>query len=498
MPLRNLAETVEAMHARSLVFLMLALALLAACEKPFEPTASSDIAFSIFGHLDAAADTQWVRVMPIRQSLGTVPGPIDAIVTLEEIETGTTVLMSDSLIQYLPVNLRGEGLFAHNFSTTMPIVPGRHYRLTVTRSDGASASATVLIPVWESPTMVINHRFLVPNNPNHPLLARPSGTIQGTRHFAMVLGDGDLLRPTWSGGDKHNLELGTDARPSGPQVVTAVASGVEWLYGAGAQLRDVSTPEAVNNFEGQGLGFFGGVQTHVFPFAWCTPLQRTSICTITFSPRSATLVGVVTNGCTGEPIAPVDGGLPKAVQVRLLGPPAGGVRYETTDGSGTFKFIGMEPGAAYSLALEQLPRFEFGVLLPSTFLPLEIENVLLGEAAVDTLSIVMEHRGGCPPPDLPDEAGVDGVITNAATGARLAGANIYLSQGPGGPYVTHADQNGFYQIGFITPGVYRLRVSHPGFVTHEETLPMAPRDRHTRSIQLVPVSATAEGVSLKP
>src|SRR5688572_20013007 len=86
---------------RSVMSLLLAPLLVAGCEKPFEPLATSGIVFSIYGQLEATRDTQWVRVMLMRESVETSPGPIDAVVTLEEIETGSKVVMSDSLTRYL-------------------------------------------------------------------------------------------------------------------------------------------------------------------------------------------------------------------------------------------------------------------------------------------------------------------------------------------------------------------------------------------------------------
>lgn len=403
------------MNVRSLVSVALAFPLLAGCEKPFEPLAPSDLVFSIYGHLDAALDTQWVRVTPIRESLATLPEPIDAVVTLEEIETGTTVTMSDSLSRYLPVNLGGAGLFAHNYSTTMSMVPGRHYRLTATRSDGAAASATVLIPVWQSPTLVLTHRFRSPSSINSIELGPGSGVIRGTRYLGMVLGRNNsaeccewripsyeeflqIRLPAAFEGDGHDVQvswLPGDDRPSyipyppdslGPKRILAIASGEPWPYDPSTPLRELTHGSVIDNIEGRGVGFLAGIHTYVFPFAWCTPLERTSSCTITFSPRSATLVGMVTNGCTGGPLLDV--------RVQLLGPPENGIRSDTTGVSGMVQFHGLEPGASHSLTLTTpVPPGKF---FPD-FFPAEVENVVVAEAAVDTVSIEMTHRRNCLP-----------------------------------------------------------------------------------------------------
>ena len=399
---------------RSLLLLG-ALLLIAGCERPFDPIATSDVVFSIYGHLDAAQDTQWVRVAPIRESLTTLPEAIDAVVTLEEMETGATVVMSDSLTRYLSVNL-DEVVYAHNYSTTMPMVPGRHYRLTATRSDGAASSATVLVPAWQSPTLVANHAFAFPTTTNPANIGAVysyGGTISGTRHLGMVFGGRNfaeccewrrpipeeflpVTRPAEFEGDDHGVQLDwsfANALPSwiGTRLgikgkwIIAIASGEEWPYGASMQLREVSHPAAINTIEG-GVGFLAGVHTYVFPFAGCTPLERNIPCTITFSPSSANLIAVVTNGCTGGP-------LPDA-RVQLLGSREDGIRLETTGANGKVQFPGMKPGAAHSLSIETpVPPGK----QMSDFFPVEIENVVLGEAEVDTVSIVMTHRENCMP-----------------------------------------------------------------------------------------------------
>ncbi len=404
--------------SRSIAVLLLGCSLVAACEEPFEPIAESDLAFSIYGNLDAGADTQWVRVMPIRASLETLPDAIDAVVTLEEIETGMTVQMSDSVFRFQPRFLGETDLYAHNFSTTMPIVPGRQYRLTATRSDGASATATVRIPTFESPTMQV----IVGVAPT------VQGNIRGTRYLAMVLGREiippecqlplpfhqeflPVTTPARSADDDHRMQLSWPILGPRPSYVSypppcdmeakrvlAIATPEPWQFPPTMDDRLLThMASAVDNVEGDGLGFLAGIYTHVFPYDVCSPAAGRISCTVTFSPRSATLVGLALNGCTGEPIAPVTkGGLPKQVRVELRGPPDGGIRYDTTDLSGVFRFEGVEPGEPYSLSLEQLPQFEFGVEVPSEFIPVDIDGVVLQEAAVDTLTIVMARRKNCP------------------------------------------------------------------------------------------------------
>ena len=377
------------------------LLVLASCEKPFEPLAPSDLAFSIYGYLDAAADTQWVRVMPIRQSLETPAGPIDAVVTLEEVETGATVVMSDSISRYLPMFGDVE-VYAHNFSTTMPMVPGRRYRLTATRSDGANAWATVLVPTFETPTLQVSNRFSLPASSNSTSMPLPSGLISGTRYLGMVLGREDIpalcnwpfpihqeflpiLHPAQADGEAHRVQMAwpmiIGSRPSyvppppedcplGPKRVLAIASGEVWLYGATASMRELAHPSLINRIEGQGLGFLAGVQTHIFPYDECTPLERASPCTITFSPRSAMLVGVTTDSCTGRPLSDIP--------LRLLSPSTNAIRYETTDIAGIFQFQGLEPEVPNSLALGR------GT---TNFFAFEVGDVVLAESAVDTVSV---------------------------------------------------------------------------------------------------------------
>ncbi|HET6569488.1 MAG TPA: hypothetical protein VFG50_16080, partial [Rhodothermales bacterium] len=128
-----------------LLRLLLLPALLAAtlvtssCETGFEPFDESDYYFSIFGYLDSRADTQFVRVTPLRDSLEASPAPFDGVVTLQDLSTGATTTWQDSVFII-------QGRVAHLFWSAQPIESGQTYRFSVERSDGAASTATVALP----------------------------------------------------------------------------------------------------------------------------------------------------------------------------------------------------------------------------------------------------------------------------------------------------------------------------------------------------------------
>jgi hypothetical protein len=103
------------------------------------------MAFSIYGYLDAMADTQWIRVAPFRSSIFSTSDPVDAVVTIEDLGTGRRIEMIPTLFTRVSANF-GDTLYAYNFKTVEPIEHGATYRLTAQRSDGAASSAVVEIP----------------------------------------------------------------------------------------------------------------------------------------------------------------------------------------------------------------------------------------------------------------------------------------------------------------------------------------------------------------
>lgn len=112
--------------------------------------------FSIFGALDVAADTQYIRVEPLADSVQVgSPAEIDAAVTLEHLGSGRTITLRDSFMELFA------GDSAHNFWTAESLEPGARYRLRVQGSDGASSQATTTLPD-APPAITHSNTFLLP------------------------------------------------------------------------------------------------------------------------------------------------------------------------------------------------------------------------------------------------------------------------------------------------------------------------------------------------
>lgn len=129
------------------------LVLLGGCDQSFQPLQKNErYHFSIFGYLDAAADTQWVRVGTVRQSINETPDPTGIKVTLEHIQSGQTAVMNDSVFTSRNVL---------NYWTTMDIENEQTYRITAEHADGKTSRVTVTTPKKLSPPYIT-----LSSNPN--------------------------------------------------------------------------------------------------------------------------------------------------------------------------------------------------------------------------------------------------------------------------------------------------------------------------------------------
>lgn len=117
------------------------ISFLSGCNQTFEPLEENDkYFFSIFGYLDASADTQWVRISPARERLSAPPEVPEMKVTLENVGTGHSVVMKDSLFGV------GSGFSYINFYTMADIEPGETYLVKAERPDGRASQAVLSTP----------------------------------------------------------------------------------------------------------------------------------------------------------------------------------------------------------------------------------------------------------------------------------------------------------------------------------------------------------------
>lgn len=120
---------------------LVVLAALAGCDEAVESTPGEARPFTLLGQLDADADTQAVRVIPIAPTIDALdPEAIDAVVMSTHLQRGESRTWRDSLVHY------ADGSQGHVFFAPFRAGYEETYRLDVTRSDGEAASVTVTVP----------------------------------------------------------------------------------------------------------------------------------------------------------------------------------------------------------------------------------------------------------------------------------------------------------------------------------------------------------------
>ncbi len=246
------------------------------CESSFDPIQESTRYFSIFGYLDASADTQFVRVSPLRDTVVIADArPLDAVVTLEHLASGRVTVWKDSVFTY------PGGLLAHNFWSVERIEPGETYLFRVERADGNASTVEVTLPdSFPDPTLQIP-RF-------DPLWYLTVLDVERLADLRMIYVVHDELRNTFIEVPVSYLEFASaftggfaavvDPRKDMERVrqalgilspmisdikIFAAAGGPGWPQFFKLDDELVALPDAVSNVQ-QGVGFLGGVMTRKF------------------------------------------------------------------------------------------------------------------------------------------------------------------------------------------------------------------------------------------
>jgi hypothetical protein len=340
---------------------LLAILLVAACDDAFQPLKENESApFSIFGYLDLNADTQWVRVMPVREKLLLDDGGIDASVTLQKVGGGPVIALRDSLFTF-PDDQLGGVAYAHNFWTTARLEPSASYRLKALRADGDSTTAVVVMPAEVDLSFRINYpsqatvgtlqvraenvlfvdvMYLMANSCGAGSLVRPirqkNRILNGPPFHAFVVRVDSVGFPCESNLNRHEIRV--------------VAASSDWPYLPTLTDLAVGMPGRVASNVENGLGFVAGVAIRTIPFFRCevivpTP-DRTRSCDFAYDVGSASLSGRVIRPACANPSPLAD--------VRLREELADGhvvVRSWRAGLDGAYRFEGIEPGSRIGLEL---------------------------------------------------------------------------------------------------------------------------------------------------
>jgi hypothetical protein len=273
----------RARRSTTATILILAATLVAGCDQSFNVIQESDRYFSIYGMLDGAMDTQWIRIAPVRDSAFTAPGPIDAVVTLAKVGGDKVVVLEDLPTRYTSHDsIVVSDHFAHNFWTVERIEYGAKYRLTATRSDGASSYAVVSIPRRiESVTVGIvqppytQFDYVHIDHPEHVAIVQVvhHGGVLPLKHYEYQ-GTGSL-NPSDGSWDFRNISRLLDKEHPTNRCfegyrceILMVTSADRWLYDPSRTRGAVNDINATSNIT-NGVGFLGGIATKLVPYEEC-------------------------------------------------------------------------------------------------------------------------------------------------------------------------------------------------------------------------------------
>jgi hypothetical protein len=248
--------------------------LLAACETSVDPFQESGNYFSLGGIVDASADTQFVRISPLRRS-AVPPTEIDAQVTSIDVLTGQEDVWQDSLFTLFPSG------HAHNFWTTFDFEPGKIYRLTAQSPEGRESRARFALPdAFPAPVVQQTITDPIPTIIVYDVerLADLRILYCGRSEAGVIHRvDGPLIQEVsrFSGGYTVRVDPISLARRLGVgdilwMRIYAAAAGPDWPDFEDIDDETLAHPHTITNVE-NGVGFIGGVTSMLVDWPNFTP-----------------------------------------------------------------------------------------------------------------------------------------------------------------------------------------------------------------------------------
>lgn len=136
---------------------------------------SQEYHYSVFGILNPAQDTQWVRVEPIAEPTASgAPRSLDVTVTLEDLDAGQEWTLQDSV-------MRVQRELQHIFWTPVAVTPSTSYQLTVRGPNGEITQARTGTPA-RPPSVEVEAPIRL-----------PCASLQEANQFGVVIEDVEEL-----------------------------------------------------------------------------------------------------------------------------------------------------------------------------------------------------------------------------------------------------------------------------------------------------------------
>ncbi|MGB0346716.1 MAG: hypothetical protein ACPGGA_04470 [Balneolaceae bacterium] len=288
--MKQVLKDISKFRTTGYLFAMFVIGFIATtCDESFEPREeNSEYFFSIYGYLDASVDTQWIRLVPVRDEFDPKPDQIEAEVTIRNIDTGEQAVMDDSLFN--PNSL----VVYWNFWTTMQIEPEHTYEVVATLPDGESSSTIVTIPP-DYPTPInalfFGEEVLIVRNVRNvadvTAVYRVKDLFFNREYVFTYSHIRDSLQSPNSTNElffrlDYNRDIGLIARqfPDTEWVIEdqqlfVASAGPEWinLYEVDEEIYTLA--EGVSNID-NGVGFLLGAVTKTVPWQFCFDTDGTT------------------------------------------------------------------------------------------------------------------------------------------------------------------------------------------------------------------------------
>ena len=265
--------------------------LLSGCDQTFNPIKdNSRVPFSIFGYLDVSADTQWVRVTPVRGQIDISTEVPEMTVSVTDLNSGNSAAFNDSLFLYPD----GRHILTA-WNTTDILKPEQTVRFKAERPDGSESHATIAFPpdfptprleIYEESGFVLLYIEGVENLVEVQVRAlahviSPSANWDFIDVFKRRI---RRIRKTGPGAYRAIMTPGSKFVVNVPEPpagwddleveyldhqVYVVSGGPEWREDF-ADLKDIeySLPEVISNVE-NGTGYMFGIVSKSIPFENC-------------------------------------------------------------------------------------------------------------------------------------------------------------------------------------------------------------------------------------